>query len=63
MYVICFHDPLIQIQIWDTAGQERFRTITQSYYRQANGVIIGKMKRNAINSFQMQSFYGEMFIV
>lgn len=30
-----------QIQIWDTAGQERFRTITQSYYRSANGVIIG----------------------
>lgn len=32
----------LQIQIWDTAGQERFRTITQSYYRSANGVIIGK---------------------
>jgi len=31
-----------QLQIWDTAGQERFRTITQSYYRSANGVIIGK---------------------
>lgn len=35
--------PLFQIQIWDTAGQERFRTITQSYYRSANGVIIGKV--------------------
>lgn len=32
---------LVQIQLWDTAGQERFRTITQSYYRSANGVIIG----------------------
>ena len=31
---------LLQLQIWDTAGQERFRTITQSYYRSANGVII-----------------------
>ena len=29
-----------QLQIWDTAGQERFRTITQSYYRSANGVIV-----------------------
>ncbi|MEE6501579.1 hypothetical protein FKM82_004256 [Ascaphus truei] len=28
------------MQIWDTAGQERFRTITQSYYRSANGAII-----------------------
>ncbi|XP_029172684.1 ras-related protein Rab-43 isoform X2 [Nylanderia fulva] len=31
----------IKLQIWDTAGQERFRTITQSYYRCANGVIVG----------------------
>ncbi|KAM5148452.1 ras-related protein Rab-43 isoform 1-T2 [Mantella aurantiaca] len=30
----------IKLQIWDTAGQERFRTITQSYYRSANGAII-----------------------
>uniref|UniRef100_A0A452UIJ3 ISY1 splicing factor homolog n=1 Tax=Ursus maritimus TaxID=29073 RepID=A0A452UIJ3_URSMA len=28
------------LQIWDTAGQERFRTITQSYYRSANGAIL-----------------------
>jgi Ras-related protein Rab-1A len=25
---------------WDTAGQERFRTLTTSYYRGANGIII-----------------------
>lgn len=31
---------LVKLQIWDTAGQERFRTITQSYYRSANGVVI-----------------------
>lgn len=30
----------VKLQIWDTAGQERFRTITQSYYRSADGVII-----------------------
>ncbi|XP_016325963.1 ras-related protein Rab-43-like isoform X2 [Sinocyclocheilus anshuiensis] len=29
-----------RVKIWDTAGQERFRTITQSYYRSANGAII-----------------------
>lgn len=29
----------IKLQVWDTAGQERFRTITQSYYRSANGVL------------------------
>lgn len=31
---------LFQLQIWDTAGQERFRSITQSYYRSANALIL-----------------------
>ncbi|XP_040361902.1 ras-related protein RABC2a [Rosa chinensis] len=26
--------------IWDTAGQERFRTLTSSYYRSAQGIIL-----------------------
>ncbi|XP_021824067.1 alpha carbonic anhydrase 1, chloroplastic-like [Prunus avium] len=26
--------------IWDTAGQERFRTLTSSYYRNAQGIIL-----------------------
>uniref|UniRef100_H2Z2F3 Ras-related protein Rab-43 n=1 Tax=Ciona savignyi TaxID=51511 RepID=H2Z2F3_CIOSA len=30
---------IVKLQIWDTAGQERFRTITQTYYRSANGVL------------------------
>eukprot|EP00727_Mastigamoeba_balamuthi_P013120 m51a1_g8430 putative member ras oncogene family (230) ;mRNA; r:348101-349444 len=30
----------IKLQVWDTAGQERFRTITTSYYRGANGIMI-----------------------
>ncbi|KRY85253.1 Ras-related protein Rab-43 [Trichinella pseudospiralis] len=30
----------VKLQVWDTGGQERFRTITQSYYRSANGIII-----------------------
>ena len=29
-----------QLQIWDTAGQERFRTITQSYYRSADAIVL-----------------------
>lgn len=30
----------VKMQVWDTAGQERFRTITASYYRGSNGIIL-----------------------
>ncbi len=30
----------VTVKIWDTAGQERFRTITQSFYKQAQGVML-----------------------
>ncbi|XP_024080092.1 ras-related protein Rab-18-B-like isoform X2 [Terrapene carolina triunguis] len=30
----------VQLAIWDTAGQERFRTLTPSYYRGVQGVIL-----------------------
>lgn len=33
-------DRMIKLQIFDTAGQERFRTVTNSYYRGANGIIL-----------------------
>lgn len=28
------------VKVWDTAGQERFRTLTQTFYKQADGVIV-----------------------
>lgn len=33
-------DQELQVKIWDTAGQERFRTLTHSFYRQAQGVVV-----------------------
>ena len=30
----------VRLEIWDTAGQERFRTITTSYIRGAEGVML-----------------------
>ena len=30
----------INIKIWDTAGQERFKALTQSYFRNAEGVML-----------------------
>ncbi len=37
---IAFGKKTIQLQIWDTAGQEKFRTLTSSYYRNANCVVL-----------------------
>lgn len=31
---------IIKLNMWDTAGQERFKTITNTFYRGAHGVII-----------------------
>lgn len=28
----------VKLQIWDTAGQEKFRSIIQTYYRDASGI-------------------------
>jgi len=33
-------DKRVKLTVWDTAGQERFRTLTSSYYRGAQGVIM-----------------------
>ncbi|ELQ76160.1 putative Ras small GTPase [Trachipleistophora hominis] len=30
----------VRLNIWDTAGQERFHSITKSYYRCADGIIL-----------------------
>lgn len=30
----------IKLQIWDTAGQESFRSITRTFYRRAEGVLL-----------------------
>uniref|UniRef100_A0A7S4MWY2 Ras-related protein Rab-18 n=1 Tax=Odontella aurita TaxID=265563 RepID=A0A7S4MWY2_9STRA len=33
-------DKRVKLTVWDTAGQERFRTLTSSYYRGAQGVVM-----------------------
>lgn len=37
---INYKEKNFKFQIWDTAGQDRFRTITSSYYRGANAIIL-----------------------
>ena len=34
------NDKRVKVTVWDTAGQERFRTLTSSYYRGAQGVVM-----------------------
>ncbi|XP_066301635.1 ras-related protein Rab-18-B-like [Branchiostoma lanceolatum] len=43
-----------KLAIWDTAGQERFRTLTPSYYRGAQGVILvyDVSSRNSFNRLE-----------
>eukprot|EP01087_Luapelamoeba_hula_P004516 TRINITY_DN14466_c0_g1_i1.p1 TRINITY_DN14466_c0_g1~~TRINITY_DN14466_c0_g1_i1.p1 ORF type:complete len:266 (-),score=32.44 TRINITY_DN14466_c0_g1_i1:103-900(-) len=33
-------DKTVKLQLWDTAGQERFKTVTNTYFRGAHGVIL-----------------------
>ncbi|KAF9750355.1 Ras-related protein Rab-13 [Nosema granulosis] len=37
---ILLGDKTIMLNIWDTAGQERFFSITKSYYRNADGILL-----------------------
>ena len=40
--------------MWDTAGQERFRTITQTYYKGAMGILLvyDVTEENTFNNIQ-----------
>ena len=35
-----FNNETIHIKLWDTAGQERFKSLTQNYFRNAEGVLL-----------------------
>ena len=45
---------------WDTAGQDRFRTITSSYYRGANGIIIVYDITDRESFQNVKNWYSEM---
>ena len=55
----------VKVTIWDTAGQERFRTLTSSYYRGAQGIILvyDVSRRDTFESLHMWllgSMHGSM---
>ncbi|XP_026473075.1 ras-related protein Rab-18-like [Ctenocephalides felis] len=51
---------VIKLAIWDTAGQERFRTLTPSYYRDAQGAILVYDVSNKNSFNKMQEWLSEL---
>ena len=47
-------DHNIKLQIWDTSGQERFQSITQNYFRDADGLlyVFDVTNENSFNSIK-----------
>ena len=31
---------LLRVKVWDTAGQERYKSITMTFYKQSDGIMI-----------------------
>jgi len=40
MKTVQIDNKTVRMQVWDTAGQERFKTITQTYFKSAQGVVL-----------------------
>ncbi|EFP92287.2 uncharacterized protein PGTG_18502 [Puccinia graminis f. sp. tritici CRL 75-36-700-3] len=49
-----------KLSIWDTAGQERFRTLTSSYYRGAQGVLLVYDVTNRASFESLPSWFSEL---
>lgn len=50
----------VKLAIWDTAGQERFRTLTPSYYRDAQGAILVYDVSNAGSFSKLENWLNEL---
>ena len=37
---ITMNNKNVKLKLWDTAGQEKFRTLTQQYYKNADGILL-----------------------
>lgn len=49
-----------RLLLFDTAGQERFRTLTSSYYRNAQGCILVYDVSNRESFLGMEHWFGEV---
>ncbi|GJQ85660.1 hypothetical protein Trydic_g20208 [Trypoxylus dichotomus] len=55
-------DNTVKLAIWDTAGQERFRTLTPSYYRDAQGAILVYDVSNYSTFAKLETWLNELEI-
>jgi Ras-related protein Rab-18 len=53
------HGKAYRLNLLDTAGQERFRTLSNSYYRGAHGVILVYDISNRDSFLSMERWYEE----
>lgn len=54
------YDKSIKLNIWDTAGQDRFKTITQAYYKGANGIVVVFDITDRITFDHVQNWFQEI---
>ena len=52
-------EDVVRLQLWDTAGQERFRTITASYYRGAQALLLVYDVSSAESFAHLQRWHDE----
>lgn len=60
--VVRLNDKKIKLTIWDTAGQERFRTLTSSYYRGCQGVLVVFDLSNRASFDQIPKWFEELHL-
>ncbi|PHJ15187.1 rab18 -family small gtpase [Cystoisospora suis] len=58
---MCVGNVRLKLAIWDTAGQERFRTLTSSYYRGAQGIVMVYDVSNRQSFLALQSWLDEVY--
>jgi len=51
---------VVHAQIWDTAGQERFRTVTTSYYRSGDAIVLAFDTTEASTFKSLDIWYGDV---
>lgn len=50
----------VRVEVWDTAGQERFRTITSSFFRNAEGALVVFDLTNRKSFRRLKNWFAEL---